>query len=116
MAVGIVQFYHLIASEQETIDTKTGVNVYLKNLMYYIHQNFLIAAKFIQSRIIKRDDNRINLWIKQLREVIEKKIIKLIKNKSEAVQMMRVNIENEENIIKNIIKANQRKQFFSVLH
>lgn len=40
----------------------------------------------------------------------------MIKNKSEAVQMLRVNIENEENIIKNIIKANQRKQFFIVLN
>ena len=40
----------------------------------------------------------------------------MIKSKSEAVQMLRVNIENEENIIKNIIKANQRKQFFMVLN
>lgn len=47
ISVGIVQFYHLIASEQETIDTKTSVNTYLKNLMHYIHQNFLVAAKFI---------------------------------------------------------------------
>ena len=63
MAVGIVQFYHLIASEQETIDTKTSVNTYLKNLMHYIHQNFLVAAKFIQSRIIKKSDNNSNLWV-----------------------------------------------------
>lgn len=63
MAVGIVQFYHLIASEQETIDTKTSVNTYLKNLMHYIHQNFLVAAKFIQSRIIKKNDNVSNVWI-----------------------------------------------------
>jgi len=37
ISVGIVQFYHLLASEQTTIDTKTGVNVYLKNLLHYIH-------------------------------------------------------------------------------
>jgi hypothetical protein len=37
MSVGIVQFYHLLASEQTTIDTKTSVNIYLKNLMHYIH-------------------------------------------------------------------------------
>ena len=30
--------------------------------------------------------------------------------------MLRVNIENVDNIIKNIIKANQRKQFFIVLN
>ena len=109
MAVVIVQFYHLIASEQETIDTKTSVNTYLKNLMHYIHQNFLVAAKFIQSRIIRKDDNRKNVWIQTMKDVIDDKITKQIKNKSEAVQMLRVNIENEENIIRNIIKANQRK-------
>jgi hypothetical protein len=116
MAVGIVQFYHLIASEQETIDTKTSVNTYLKNLMHYIHQNFLVAAKFILSRIIKREENVKNIWIQNLKKLLESKISKMIKSKSEAVQMLRVNIENEENIIKNIIKANQRKQFFMVLN
>lgn len=30
--------------------------------------------------------------------------------------MVKVNLENSENIIKNIIKANQRKQFFMVLN
>lgn len=51
-----------------------------------------------------------------MKKVLESKISKMIKSKSEAVQMLRVNIENEENIIKNIIKANQRKQFFMVLN
>ena len=37
MSVGIVQFFHLLASDQETIDTKTSVNTYLKNLIHYIH-------------------------------------------------------------------------------
>jgi hypothetical protein len=30
--------------------------------------------------------------------------------------MVKVNLENSDNIIKNIIKANQRKQFFMVLN
>lgn len=76
----------------------------------------MVAAKFIQSRIIKRSDTGTNLWVQNLKKVIDTKISKIIKNKSEAVQMLRVNIENEENIIKNIIKANQRKQFFNVLN
>ena len=37
-------------------------------------------------------------------------------NKGQAVQMVRVNLQNSENIIRNIIKANQRKQFFIVLN
>ena len=30
--------------------------------------------------------------------------------------MLRVNVSNSENIIRNIIKANSKKQFFMVLH
>lgn len=37
ISIGIVQFYHLLAYEQTTIDTLTSVNTYLKNLMFYIH-------------------------------------------------------------------------------
>lgn len=75
-----------------------------------------MAAKFILSRIIKKDETPKNIWISNLKKIIDSKISKMIKNKSEAVQMLRVNIENEDNIIKNIIKANQRKQFFMVLN
>lgn len=53
ISIGIVQFFHLLASDQETIDTKTSVNTYLKNLIHYIHQNFLVAAKFIKTRIVQ---------------------------------------------------------------
>jgi hypothetical protein len=64
-AIGIVQFYHLLAHEQETIDTKTSVNVYLKNLLYFIHQNFLVAAKFIYTRIASRDQGD-SAWLSSL--------------------------------------------------
>ena len=85
--------------------------------MHYIHQNFLVAAKFIHSRIVKnKEDEGKNVWIENLKKAVNTKIVKTIKNKSEAVQMLRVNIENSDNIIKNIIKANQRKQFFVVLN
>ena len=49
------------------------------------------------------------MWIKNLSKAVNDKIMKPIKNRSEAVQMMRVNIQNSDNIINNIIKANQRK-------
>jgi hypothetical protein len=54
LAVSIVQFYHLLASDMATVDTKTSVNTYLKNLMHIIHQNYLVAAKFMQSRIMSK--------------------------------------------------------------
>ena len=37
MSVSLVQFYHLLASDMQTIDTKTSVNTYLKNLFHFIH-------------------------------------------------------------------------------
>lgn len=86
LSVGIVQFYHLIASEQVTIDTKTSVNTYLKNLMHYIHQSFLVAAKFIYSRIVdKMGAGRSNVWISNLKTTLESKLSKPIRNKTEAV-------------------------------
>lgn len=115
IAVGIVQFYHLLASDMETIDTKTSVNTYLKNLIHYIHQNFLVAAKFVLSRVVSNKQSQ-NVWVTNLRKTVEQRIAKKITNKGQAVQMVKVNLENSDNIIKNIIKANQRKQFFMVLN
>lgn len=61
MSVSLVQFYHLLASDMQTIDTKTSVNTYLKNLFHFIHQNFLVAAKFLHSRIVNKSPN--NIWM-----------------------------------------------------
>ena len=72
--------------------------------MHYIHQNFLVAVKFIQSRIVNKSFN--NGWINNLKKAVDEKIVKPIKNRGEAVQMLRVNMENVHNIITNIIKAN----------
>ena len=66
-----------------------------------------MAVKFIQSRILNKAFN--NGWIDNLKKTVDEKIVKPIKNRGEAVQMLRVNMENVHNIITNIIKANQRK-------
>jgi hypothetical protein len=57
ISVGIVQFYHLLAPEQTTIDTQTSVNTYLKNMMFNIHQNFLVILKLTLSRIVNDESN-----------------------------------------------------------
>jgi hypothetical protein len=46
------------------------------------------------------------MWISSLKKVVDEKIVKPIKNNGEAVQMLRVNFENANNIIQNIIRAN----------
>jgi len=81
--VGIVQFYHLLANDLETIDTKTSVNIYLKNLLHYIHQNFLVAAKFLTSRIVNKQVQ--NQWINDLKKTIDDRLVKPITNKNIAV-------------------------------
>ena len=92
------------------------MNVYLKNLLYFIHQNFLIAGRFIHSRIMNKRDIRDNTWVQNIKKVIDDKMVSVIRNKGDAVQSLRVNLMNAENIITNIIKANQKKQFFIVLN
>jgi len=47
---------------------------------------------------------------------LDQKLSAPIKSKSQACQMVRVNLQNSENIIKNIIKSNQKKQFFIVIN
>ena len=54
----------------ETIDTKTSVNTYLKNLIHYIHQNFLVAAKFVLSRVVASKQSQ-NVWVTNLRKTVE---------------------------------------------
>ena len=72
----------MLANDLETIDTKTSVNIYLKNLLHYIHQNFLVAAKFLTSRIVKKAQNQ---WINDLKKTIDDRLVKPITNKNIAV-------------------------------
>ena len=52
--------------------------------------------------VVKRQST----WELQLSRTVDTKILKKLKNKSEATQMLRVYCSNCENIIKNISKAN----------
>jgi hypothetical protein len=103
ISIGIVQFYHLLAIEQTTIDTLTSVNTYLKNLMFYVHQQFLIVISITLARIVTKN---VSSWEGQLKTLIAEKGLRKLKNKEEAMQMLRVYSLNCENIIKNICKAN----------
>ena len=112
ISIGIVQFYHLLAYEQTTIDTQTSVNTYLKNLMFYIHQQFLIVISITLSRMVLK---RQSSWEINLSRTVDTKILKKLKNKTDATQMLRVYCSNCENIIKNISKANQNKRIFKII-
>lgn len=107
-----MQFYHLLAYEQTTIDTQTSVNTYLKNLMFYIHQKFLIVISITLARIVAKNKSS---WESQLKKLVEGKVLKKMKNKQDATQMLRVYCSNCENIIRNICKANQNKRIFKII-
>ena len=55
------------------------------------------------SRIVLKQSSS---WENQLKHTVDTKILKKLKNKSDATQMLRVYCSNCENIIKNISKAN----------
>lgn len=109
IAIGIVQFYHLLAYEQNTIDSQTSVNTYLKNLMFQIQQNFLIVIRLTLARIVSETPGS---WEVTLHNIIEQKLVKKVTNKDETIQMLRVYSANAENIILNICKTNSRKHIF----
>lgn len=71
--------------------------------MFYIHQQFLIVISITLSRIIQKQPSS---WETQLRTTVDNKILKKLKNKNDATQMLRVYCSNCENIIKNICQAN----------
>jgi len=45
----------------------------------------LVAAKFVHSRIVNRSENVRNVWVTNLRKTIDEKIVKAVKNRSEAI-------------------------------
>lgn len=54
-------------------------------------------------------------WEENLKQTINEKALKRLKNKEEATQMLRVYCLNCENIIHNICKANQNKKIFKII-
>jgi hypothetical protein len=103
IAIGLIQFYHLLAPDHATIDSKTTVNTYLKNLLFYIHQNFLVILQVMLSRMLKKQGN---FWAENIQKMVDSKIHKKTANKTEAIQIQRVYMTNCQNIIRNITKSN----------
>lgn len=88
------------------------MNTYLKNLIFYIHQKFLIIISITLSRIVNKGSST---WEAALKQTVDQKILKKLKNKEDATQMLRVYCSNSENIIRNICKANQNKRIFKII-
>jgi hypothetical protein len=53
-----------------------------------------------------------NIWALNLEKTLEQKLMKKLINKGEVTQLLRVHIASAENIMRNMIKANQKKKLF----
>lgn len=73
--------------------------------MYYIHQNFLVCIQITLSRILDRT-RQYTSWEMKLLEIVQLKAIKKLKSHSETLQLIKVHCSNQENIIRNIARAN----------
>lgn len=113
---GLIQFFHLLAHASPDIDasTKASINASLKNLMFFTHQNLLIVIQILLNRMVVKttatatntstEKKSNNYWATTLQQIVNSKMLKKVKTKGEAIQVLKVHMQNAENIIRNIIK------------
>ena len=60
-----------------------------------------------------------NYWATNLQQIINAKMLKKVKTKGEAIQLLKVHMQNAENIMRNIIKLQQsngtKKRIFTMM-
>jgi len=127
---GLIQFFHLLANASPEIDapTKASINASLKNLMFFTHQNLLIVIQILLNRMVIKnttaagqpsDKKSQNYWATTLQQIVNTKMLKKVKTKGEAIQVLKVHMQNAENIMRNIIKLQQsngtKKRIFTMM-
>lgn len=124
---GLIQFFHLLAHASPDIDasTKASINASLKNLMFFTHQNLLIVIQILLNRMVVKttttatEKKSNNYWATTLQQIVNSKMLKKVKTKGEAIQVLKVHMQNAENIIRNIIKMQQsngaKKRIFTLM-
>jgi uncharacterized lipoprotein YmbA len=85
----------------------------------------LIVIQILLNRMVvqpgqkKTNNNGNNYWAANLQNIINQKMLKKIKTKGEAIQLLKVHMQNAENIIRNIIKVQQsngaKKKIFTMM-
>ena len=95
-------------------ETRKEINTSLKNLIFFTHQNLLILTQIILTRMVRSKNS--NQWATNLSKLLDSKMLKRVKTKGEAVQLLKVHMQNAENILRNLIKANSKKRFFAMIN
>jgi len=57
-----------------------------------------------------------NYWATNLSKILDAKMLKKVKTKGEAVQLLKVHMQNSENILRNLIRQNPKKKLFMQLN
>jgi hypothetical protein len=90
--------------------------------MFFTHQNLLIVIQILLNRMIhttSTSKKTTNYWANNLQSIISTKMLKKVKTKGEAIQLLKVHMQNAENIIRNIIKVQQsngaKKKIFTLM-
>ena len=95
--LSIILIYELLKDSKISNNTLN----YMKNLLNEIHQNFLIVADFILTRIITQ--SLTNMWINRLQNIIlSKRTIRIYKN--EHLNIMKKKNDYITSIFKNIMR------------
>lgn len=134
MAVGgLVQFFHLLAHSSPEMDaaTKASINASLKNLLFFAHQNLLIVIQILLNRMVVTNTSTAavnakkggaksnNYWANTLQQIASQKMVRKVRTQGEAIQLLKVHMQNSENIIRNLIKMQQsngaKKKIFSLM-
>jgi hypothetical protein len=82
-----------------------------KNLIFFIHQNWLILFRFLLDRLPQAGKS--NSWAIKLDKICDSKLTRLFKSKAEALQVLRVNIEWSKSVMRNISKIKPKQQIYS---
>jgi len=83
----------------------SSVLSHLKNLLFNIHQNFLMIIKLILARMPKEFYN--NIWVNKLNTIIQNK---LVISYNEEIFMLKQSVKLLTNMIKNIANANFKQK------
>lgn len=100
----IFEFLAVIISYDASNDNKIlniTLNI-LKNLLYVIHQSFLIVCEFLVSKI--SSDSFSNMWVNKIQNLILTKLNKRLK-KGENVYLIKQNNENILSSFKNLFRT-----------
>jgi len=62
--------------------------------------------------MVKTQVSNKNIWALAIQKAVEIKLLKKINSKGEAMQVLKTHLVNIENIIKNLIRLNNKKKLF----